>query len=204
MKNLKQTVELLFILMFGFALFIACTNDTKQQKTKEVQMPETSETTTTTTIPLPDMELTIEEFGENGMMGNQPLFSSDLKKYQIKKMDEYFQDSDSNAFDNSDINYSLLKEMYTGKEGRILLISRTSEMEAIAWLATYDMQSNLVDFKRVYYDEWAESAMHITSVIKSNTITVSEYEMDLGTGKETTKTKVFQIGSDLKFKEVQP
>jgi hypothetical protein len=94
--------------------------------------------------------------------------------------------------------------MYTGKEGRILLISRTSEMEAIAWLATYDMQNNLVDFKRVYYDEWAESAMHTTSVIKSNTITVSEYEMDLGTGKETTKTKVFQIGSDLKFKEVQP
>jgi hypothetical protein len=46
--------------------------------------------------------------------------------------------------------------------------------------------------------------MHTTSVIKSNTITVSEYEMDLGTGKETTKTKVFQIGSDLKFKEVQP
>lgn len=204
MKNLKQTLKLSFILMFGFALFIGCKNENKAPEVQEAQTPEISESSAEAVIPLPDMEFDMEKFGQKGMVSDQPLFSSDLKKYQLKKIDKYFPDADSELSDNSDVNYYLLKEMYTGKEGRILLISRTSEMEAIAWLATYDIQNNLIDSKRVYYDEWAESAMNIMSIIKNNTITVSEYEMDLGTGKETTTTKVFQIGSDLKFKEVQP
>lgn len=202
MKNLKQTVKLSFILMFGFALLIGCKNENKVSEVQEVQTPEISESSAEAVIPLPDMEFDMEKFGQKGMVSNQPLFSSDVKKWHINKIDEYFPDSENNPSGNSDVNYYLLKEMYTGKEGRILLISRTSEMEAIAWLATYDMQNNLVDSKRLYYDEWAESATHTTSVIKNNTITVSEYEMDLGTGKETTTTKVFQIGSDLKFREI--
>jgi len=202
MKNLKQTLKLYFILMFGFALFIGCKNENKAPEVQEVQTPEISISPAEASIPLPDMEFDMEKFGQKGMVSNQPLFSSDVEKWHINKIDEYLQGIENNPSNNSDVNYYLLKEIYTGKEGRILLISRTSEMEAIAWLVTYDMQNNLVDSKKVYYDEWAESAMQTTSVIKNNTITVREYKMDLGTGKETTTTKVFQIGSDLKFMEI--
>lgn len=203
MKNLKQTIKSSVILMFGFALFIGCKNENKTPEVRDIQTSEIPETAAPAVIviPLPDMIFDVEQFGEKGMQNSQPLSVSDLKKLQIDKIDEYFPGTEN---DLSEVNYYLLKEMYSGKEGKILLISRTSEMENNAWLATYDTKDQLTDSKKVFYDEWAESMMQTTSEIKNNTIIISEHELDMEAEKTITKTKVFQVGKDLKFKEVQP
>ncbi|MGB7498984.1 MAG: hypothetical protein WA897_03735, partial [Moheibacter sp.] len=140
----------------------------------------------------------LEQFGEKEIQNNQPLSGSDLKELQIDKIDKYFPDTNGSL---SGIDYYLLKEMYSGIEGKILLISRTSEMENNAWLATYDTKDQLTDSKKVFYDEWAESMMQTTSEIKNNTIIISEHELDMEAEKTITKTKAFQVGKNLKFVE---
>lgn len=191
-------------LSIGLMIFaMACQSENKADSNIS-KATATADSVMTNILPLPDMIFDVEKFGENEMKSSQTLSGSDLEKYQLKKMDESFPDRDSDFSDNSDVNYYLLKEMYKGKEGEILLISRTSEMENNAWLATYDLQFHLVDFKRVYYDEWAESLMQITSVIKNNKITISKHELTLEDEKTITTTNIFQIRSDLKFTIIQP
>lgn len=195
MKSLKQTLIFSTILIIGFILFLSCRSNTLQGQ--DIENSKTSKKTASTIIPLPNMIFDLEKFGENGIKNSHPLTAAEQKQFQLSEIDRPLYQSDL-----SDFNYYLLKEIYKGKEGKVLLLSRTAEMEAFAWLATYDLNDKLIDFKKVYYDEWAESTENTTSVIKNNKITLSEYVMNLESGKETTKTKVFQIGSDLKFKEV--
>ncbi|MFA7616294.1 MAG: hypothetical protein WBF83_09415 [Moheibacter sp.] len=198
MKNFNQTIIPFVVLMFGFELFIGCKNENKTTEVKNFKTSEISENHAPEIIPLPDMNFDLEQFGEKEIQNNQPLSGSDLKELQIDKIDKYFPDTNGSL---SGIDYYLLKEMYSGIEGKILLISRTSEMENNAWLATYDTKDQLTDSKKVFYDEWAESMMQTTSEIKNNTIIISEHELDMEAEKTITKTKAFQVGKNLKFVE---
>ena len=180
--------------MFSAAWCSACNNKNthdENQATEETTAP------ASTTVPLPNMVFDIEHFGERGINNNHPLSTSEQQRLQVGEIDQPLYQNDL-----SDFKYYLLKEIYKDKEGKILLLSRTSEMEAFAWLATYDTQEKLVDYQTVYYDEWAESLVNNTSIIRDNCITLRQYQRDLGTGRESIKTKVFQINGDLKFKEL--
>jgi len=145
-------------------------------------------------VPLPDMVFDTAPFGEKEMKNEHPLSATEQQQWQISEIDRpLYQD------DLSDFRYYLLKEVYAGSEGKVLLISRTSENEAFAWLASYDADDGLIDHQTVYYDEWAESALGITSVVRNDTITVSHYMMDLQTGEETTRIDTLQLNRALKF-----
>ena len=193
MKKSKQIpLHLLPLLMLSATwLFITCNNGSNHQEDPPAG---TAETSVSSPIPLPDMGFDAEPFGEEEMKNEHPLSTTELQQWQISEIDRpLYQD------DLSDFRYYLLKEVYTGPEGKVLLISRTSENEAFAWLASYDADDGLIDHQTVYYDEWAESALGITSVVRNDTITVSHYMMDLQTGEETTRIDTLQLNRALKF-----
>ncbi len=193
MKILKQTLKLLLlILVFSSVLFISCQKENPNQETQI--KAEVSEKPVSAVIPLPDMDFDIEQFGENEIEKDHPLTASEIQQMQMEEIDRPLYQNDV-----SDFKYYLLKELYNGKEGKILLISRASEMENFAWLANYDAQNKLVDSKTVYYDEWAESAVRTTSAIRDSKIIISQFMLDIETGIENKKVNTFYINEDLKF-----
>lgn len=179
-------------------LTLSCRSASKTETNTE-EKPEVSQPIAASIIPLPDMNFDLDQFREKEIRNGHLLSASEQQKLQVSEIDRpIYQD------DISEFQYYFLKEMYKGKEGKILLLSRRAEMEAFAWLVSYDKQDRLIDYLQIYYDEWAESAVNNTSVIRNDSISIRKYKMDLETGKEHLKTIVFQIDNELKFKEMKP
>jgi len=196
MKNFKSTNKSFFIFLVSGIMLLACQSENKADA---ITANATADSVTTNALPLPEMKLNMEQFGQTDISNEQPLSVSEQQQLQVSEIDKPLYEEDIAAF-----TYYLLKEMYNGKEGKILLISRTAEMEVFAWLASYNPQGKLIDFKNVYYDEFAEGAKNKTSIIHDNRIQIRQYEMDLGSGEESVQTKTFEIGSNLKFTLIQP
>ncbi len=198
MKIIKITQQAIFSMLIVCAVspFISgCKNSNEQQRNQVVaQEKGITEQNKSGINPLPDMDFDAEQFGENEIESDQPLTAAVIEQMQIVEIDRPLYQNDV-----SDFKYYLLKELYNGENGKILLISRTSEMENFAWLATYDMQNKLVDSKTVYYDEWAESAVRTTSAIRNNKIIISQFMLDFETGNENKKVNTFYINEALKF-----
>ncbi len=170
------------------------TSDNQHTEQTASAVSEATQSASTQPVPLPDMVFDMEHFGENEIRNDHPLSAAEIEQLQIEEIDRpLYQD------DLSDFKYYVLKELYNGKEGKIILISRTSEMESFAWLASYDTQGKWIDSKTVFYDEWAESAVSNTSLISDNKITISQYMLDFETEQENTKVNTFYINKGLKF-----
>lgn len=190
-------ISRLFIIVLLFAT--ACnsntpTSDRQQSGKADTAIPDALQRASVQTVPLPDRNFDLEQFGENKIKNNHPLTALELKQLYIKEIDRPL-----SQYDLSDFKYYLLQEIYKDKEGKVVLISRNSEMENFAWLATYDVQNNLIDFKTVFYDEWAESAVRTTSIIRNNKIIISQFMLDFETGKENKKVNTFYINEALNF-----
>lgn len=198
MKIIRITQQTIFSMLIVCAVspFIAgCKNNNEQQRNQAVAQEKVmTEQNKSGINPLPDMDFDAEQFGEKEIENDLPLTAAAIEQLQIVEIDRPLYQNDV-----SDFKYHLLKELYNGENGKILLISRASEMENFAWLATYDVQNKLVDSKIVYYDEWAESAVRTTSAIRDNMITISQFMLDFETGQENKKVNTFYINEALKF-----
>lgn len=191
----QQAISLMLIFSAVSPFIAGCKNNNEQQRNQAVAKEKIiTEQNKSGINPLPDMDFDAEQFGEKEIKNDQPLTAAANKQLQIEEIDRPLYQNDV-----SDFKYYLLKELYNGEKGKILLISRASEMENFAWLATYDAQDKLVDYKTVYYDEWAESAVRTTSAIRANKIIISQFMLDFETGNENKKVNTFYVNEALKF-----
>ena len=145
-------------------------------------------------IPLSNMVFDAEQFGLEEIENEHPLSALEIQDLHIQRIDQIDKMSDY-----PNLSYYSLKEIYSEDEGKIILLSRVYEMEDYAWLASYDAENNLIDFLKVFYDEFAEGASQTTSVIKNNKIIITNYKMDLKTGHETNQLQTYYVNDSLKF-----
>ena len=176
-----------YCLSLLFLFVISCNEQIESEKTPRVLSE--------TTIPLKTRILD-EHSAENGALKKGIILDkSQQNQLFLSQIDEAQKDLSSYP----DIQYYCLDSIAHNKNGTALLISRLYEMEDFVWIALYDSDMKLKDFRTVFFDEYAESAHHIYAQFENPLITLSEYKMDLGSGDETNDTSLFSISEDLVF-----
>ncbi|HTO17257.1 MAG TPA: hypothetical protein VLZ83_15945 [Edaphocola sp.] len=191
--SIKQTLFMLSSIAI-ISLF-SCDGQTNSDKiSSQENEKSTVSITDKSKVFLPDMTLDIEQFGENEIKKGVLLAVHNMETLQINKIDKL-----ENPAEHNDAHYYLLREIYKGENGQVVLLSRTSEMESIAWMISYNSKNELLDYKTVFYDEWAESISQISSIIQNNRIIITKYNLNLENEEETTTTESFYLNNSLKF-----
>lgn len=186
-------------------MFVVCTAIFSCKKENATPKPEEETSLATTTqqtnskISLPDLLLDIEKFGEKEIQNGKELTALEIKNLGLEKMDAAVF---SRISEYPGIKYFFLNNVYSGKNGSVKLLSRTYEMENQAWLATYDASNQLVDFKLVFYDEFAESAHQIETKIKNSEISITDLRLNFDTDEQEARTDSSTIDENLKFKNI--
>lgn len=150
--------------------------------------------TTNNNIPLTDMQFDFVRFARYDIRNRHPLGPSEIQKWQVEQIDKLRLRSNY-----INLQYYVLRELYKGKEGKVVLISRIYQMENSAWLASYDPHNKLVGFKTVFYNEFALNTSSTTSFIKNNQINIRRRYLDVETDAQTEYRQSFQINMGLQF-----
>lgn len=182
---MKRFLQFIF-LIFGLSCMLQCHQNKKESDHLSASVIEK--------IALPNMVLDVDNFGVSGITNRQRLSNSEIEKLHLQQIsnperNEYY----------PEIDFYLLHEIDSVENGKILLISGIYEMENFAWLVSYDISGKVIDYRTVFYDEFAESIAQITSVFKNDEIQIKTYKMDLETEDETVTYQTFSINSSLKF-----
>lgn len=148
-------------------------------------------------ISLPDMEFDMDDFGMNGITDGKELSAEEIIEFQIQKI--YSDDTDNTP----DLKYFLLKTMYEGENGKVLLISQEYQMWITAWLVIYEKDNSLKDFKEIFFDEFAEGFTYTTAAITNNEIRMEKYNFDPLTEKETKDSLSYCISENLVFNSLK-
>lgn len=197
--SIKQIIYSVFALLTG--ILLSCNNRQPAEitySTDSVQIETTVvKPATDSCITLPDMQLEQERFGGQQIHDGKKLSAMEINDLQLAKIDTV------NVFDYPGIGYYYLKDLYENENGVVLLLSRTYEMENIAWIAAYDKNRHLIDFRRVFYDEFAESFLKTITVIVNNVIAISSYAYNSGSGEDEMNIEKYCILNNLHFKKVE-
>lgn len=148
-------------------------------------------------IFLPTMKFDDVFVESKSLIYGEPLTKEEKSIFALQKIDPNF----DRLQGYPDVKYYALRPLLNNETGRIYLLSRVSEMEVFLWMAIYDSNRKLSDYKLVLYDEYAESAHQIFTEIDNDRITISEYTMNLEDGNENTISENFVITPGLVFQK---
>lgn len=105
---------------------------------------------------------------------------------------------DSTSGDENGFKYHIIDTLFSGPNVKVLVIGREYESENYAWVAVYDSNNKLIDFKTVYYDN-AEGFMSVETGIKNNLLSITTYNEYAEKEKDKKVTAVFRIDENNKF-----
>lgn len=127
------------------------------------------------------------------MDSTRPIPRTEYGKYSLQKLNEHFT-PDNEYLD--DASFYIAKEIAFYPDIRSLIIQLMSEFELNTWLVNYDLQHNYIEAVLVGFDEWAESADFVNSVIRLGPEPSIEREAVQGYSglQENTRIEVLRSG----------
>lgn len=188
----------ILVIVIAINLFFSCIDKTVNPDTDSAARAKQI-TSDIPAVSLADTQFDIAKFEEgNEIMKGKLVNTNEMKDLHLNQIDKIDRLSDYPG-----IKYYNLKELHNGLNGKILVLSRVSEMEMYAWLVSYSPDGHLIDFKTVFYDEFAEGFESITSKIEENKIKINHSRYDFENEKDSVSTQTFYIDKSLKFALVQ-
>ena len=124
-----------------------------------------------------------------------PYDDGEYEKYGITKLNTMGMSSvDRFYFDDMDVSFAVVEEIVLCDDFRSLIIRGDTEYALGIWLVNFDSEHNYIDSFPIGYDEWAESASWITSVIHFHPELLIDREYVSWEEAENSQIKVLESG----------
>lgn len=189
---MRPYLKLSSALLLSIMLNTAC-NSTTDKKTSETNKQDTTAITVAPVKPmLKDVQLNEKTVILEKKLYNSEKISTDAFRSLSLGI------IDSTSGDENGFKYHIIDTLFSGPNVKVLVIGREYESENYAWVAVYDSNNKLIDFKTVYYDN-AEGFMSVETGIKNNLLSITTYNEYAEKEKDKKVTAVFRIDENNKF-----